>query len=202
MRYTDAIKREAESIGQWCRRYFGMMDVRGHSSRSTLRYLATPNEGANATSYAGSCYKKWSDRVSFMSDLPISCRTHNEGIGRRFTVGNMGGMRRVTKSNLLALISDPFMRDGQSTRESREEDERRVSGERPVGGGSAFRRRREAESRGHIHQLGESAGLHFPHHLASMGLHRDLADAELATDLLIQQAGHDQRHDLPFAAAE
>jgi hypothetical protein len=30
-------------------------------------------------------------------------------------------------------------------------------------------------------------------------LDRDLADAEVATDLFIQQAGHDPRHDLPFA---
>ena len=30
----------------------------------------------------------------------------------------------------------------------------------------------------------------------------DLADAELAADLLIQQTGDDQRHDLPFAMAE
>ena len=32
----------------------------------------------------------------------------NEGIGRRFGVGNMGGMRRNTERNLLVLISDPF----------------------------------------------------------------------------------------------
>jgi 5-methylcytosine-specific restriction protein A len=32
----------------------------------------------------------------------------NEEIGYRFAVGNMGGMRRSTKYNLLALISDPF----------------------------------------------------------------------------------------------
>ena len=32
----------------------------------------------------------------------------NEEIGRRFVVGNMGGMRRSTKRNLLVLISDPF----------------------------------------------------------------------------------------------
>ncbi len=32
----------------------------------------------------------------------------NEQIGRHFVVGNMGGMRRSTKLNLLVLISDPF----------------------------------------------------------------------------------------------
>ena len=60
----------------------------------------------------------------------------------------------------------------------------------------------EAESRGDIHQVGERLGLHLSHHLASVCLHRDLADAEFATDLFIQQARDHQRHDLPFAAAE
>jgi 5-methylcytosine-specific restriction protein A len=32
----------------------------------------------------------------------------NEQIGHRFLVGNMGGMRRSTKRNLLVLISDPY----------------------------------------------------------------------------------------------
>lgn len=32
----------------------------------------------------------------------------NEEISNRFSVGNMGGMRRSTKRNLLVLISDPF----------------------------------------------------------------------------------------------
>jgi 5-methylcytosine-specific restriction enzyme A len=32
----------------------------------------------------------------------------NDEIGRRFAVGNMGGMRRSRKRNLLVLISDPF----------------------------------------------------------------------------------------------
>jgi 5-methylcytosine-specific restriction protein A len=32
----------------------------------------------------------------------------NEEIGRRFAVGNMGGMRRSKKRNLLVIISDPF----------------------------------------------------------------------------------------------
>ena len=32
----------------------------------------------------------------------------NEAISQRFDVGNMGGMRRSTKRNLLVLISDPF----------------------------------------------------------------------------------------------
>src|SRR5271169_3193391 len=75
-------------------------------------------------------------------------------------------------------------------------------GERPVGGVSAFRRRCEAEPRGHCHQVGERVSLHLSHHPAAVCLHRDLADAELATDLFIHQTGDDQRHDLPFAAGE
>jgi hypothetical protein len=36
------------------------------------------------------------------------------------------------------------------------------------------------------------------HYLASVRLHRDLTDADFSTDLLIQQAGDHQVHDLPF----
>src|SRR5712671_2305117 len=61
---------------------------------------------------------------------------------------------------------------------------------------------RKAEPRGHCHQVGERVSLHLSHHLAAVCLHRDLADAELAADLLVHQAGDDQRHDLPFAAGE
>jgi len=43
------------------------------------------------------------------NDLPLpgSVLT-NEEIGARFNVGNMGGMRRSTRRNLLVLISDPY----------------------------------------------------------------------------------------------
>ena len=50
------------------------------------------------------------------------------------------------------------------------------------------RRRCEAEARGHVHQVGERVGLHLAHHPAAVSLHGDLADAELATDLFVQQA--------------
>ena len=46
---------------------------------------------------------------------------------------------------------------------------------------------------------GSDAGLHLPHHLAAMRLDGDLADAELAADLLVQEAGHDQDHHLALA---
>jgi len=45
-------------------------------------------------------------------------------------------------------------------------------------------------------------GPHLLHHLASVCLHRDLADAEVAADLFIQQTGDDQRHDLALARSE
>ena len=73
-----------------------------------------------------------------------------------------------------------------------------------MSGGRLLSRRRscEPESSGHVHQVGERARLHFSHRVASVCLHSYLADAELATDLLIQPAGDDQRHDLPLAGSE
>src|SRR5258705_3904010 len=60
----------------------------------------------------------------------------------------------------------------------------------------------QAKSRGHVHQLGEAAGLHLAHHAAAVCLHRDLADAELGTHLLVQPAADDQPHDLALAQAQ
>ena len=45
---------------------------------------------------------------------------------------------------------------------------------------------RDAERRGHVHQVGKGACFHLPHNLASVCLHRDLADAEFEGDLLVQ----------------
>jgi hypothetical protein len=42
------------------------------------------------------------------------------------------------------------------------------------------------QARSDCHQIGES-GLHLSHHLASMGLHCDLADLKLATDCLFNR---------------
>src|SRR5689334_21073498 len=63
---------------------------------------------------------------------------------------------------------------------------------------SVTRRSRNAEASRHVHQVGERSRLHFPHHLATVRLHRDLADSELSSDLLVQQARDDQRHDFSF----
>ena len=72
---------------------------------------------------------------------------------------------------------------------------------RPAGV-SALQRRREGQSRGHIHQAGQRVGPHLLHHPASVRLHRDLGNAELATDLLVQPARDDEPHDFSFATAE
>src|ERR1700733_11940626 len=74
-------------------------------------------------------------------------------------------------------------------------------GGRPAGV-SALQRRREGQSRGHIYQAGERVGPHLLHHPAPVRLHRDLGNAELATDLLVQPAGDDQPPNFPFATAE
>ena len=49
--------------------------------------------------------------------------------------------------------------------------------------------RREDESHGHLHQVGEGVGFHFLHHLASVRLHGDLTNSQLQTNLFIQHAG-------------
>src|SRR5271170_1590090 len=74
--------------------------------------------------------------------------------------------------------------------------------EQPVSAVSGIWHRRRAQYRGHIYQLDERAGLHLSHHLAAVCFHRDLADTELATDLLIQLAGDHQIHDLSLASGE
>jgi hypothetical protein len=58
------------------------------------------------------------------------------------------------------------------------------------------------DSCSHCHETGKRLGPHFSHDLTSMRLHRDLADPELAADLLVQQTGDHQSHDLSFAVTE
>jgi hypothetical protein len=67
---------------------------------------------------------------------------------------------------------------------------------------SGVRDQRDVECRGDSHQLGQRLDSHLPHNPASVGLHRDLADTEPGRDLLVQQAGDDQCHDLSFARRE
>jgi hypothetical protein len=51
-------------------------------------------------------------------------------------------------------------------------------------------------------QIRQRLGPHLAHHLAAMGLYRDLADAQFETNLLVHQPRHDEAHNLPFTAAE
>src|SRR6516162_3922229 len=46
----------------------------------------------------------------------------------------------------------------------------------------------DTELGGHFHQIGQRVGLHFLHHLTSMSLYSDLADAEFSTNLFVQSA--------------
>jgi len=45
MRYTDAIKRDGESIGRWCRRYFGISGC--DEQRSHFRFHQRLGQRAN-----------------------------------------------------------------------------------------------------------------------------------------------------------
>src|ERR1700736_2257639 len=72
----------------------------------------------------------------------------------------------------------------------------RTSGSRHA---SARGRRRKTQLRRHIDEVGERGRFHLPHHAPAMRFHRDLADAELEADLLVEPAGNDQCHDLLLA---
>src|ERR1700674_2819836 len=65
-------------------------------------------------------------------------------------------------------------------------DEKTATENELVDGPSGFRLTRKAECRVHIYQGGEGIGFHLSHHVASVCLHRNFADAELGTDLFIQ----------------
>src|SRR4051812_43432310 len=55
---------------------------------------------------------------------------------------------------------------------------------------SAFRRG-DAKARRHMHEIGERVGSHLAHGFAAVGFDRDFADAELDTDLLVEQSCDD-----------
>src|SRR5262245_45803502 len=69
--------------------------------------------------------------------------------------------------------------------------------------GKALRQQRsgrpEVQQFGHTHQIGERARAHFSHRSTAMNFYRDLAQAEIARNLLIQLAGSHQDHDLLLA---
>ena len=55
---------------------------------------------------------------------------------------------------------------------------------------SDFRSRGNAQSSRHFHQRSNGVCFHLVHHLTAVRFNSDLADAELATNLLVQQAGN------------
>jgi len=67
---------------------------------------------------------------------------------------------------------------------------------------SVFWRGAQSEPRGHRHQIRKRAGLHLTHHLPSVRLHGNQADAEFGTHLFVQLAGNDELHHLAFARCQ
>ena len=99
MQCTDAIKREGESIGRWCRRYFDIS--RREERRSPLRFHQCFGQRANLLAW-------------HIAILPFEKLVHRAPATLAFGSGHF-----------------PFMGGEQRTRESRERDERRATGERP-----------------------------------------------------------------------
>src|SRR5262245_49133207 len=51
-------------------------------------------------------------------------------------------------------------------------------------------------------EIADRCSVHLPHDVAPMQFHRDLADAEVEGDLLVQPAERDLAQDLPLARGE
>ena len=69
------------------------------------------------------------------------------------------------------------LRGGETAAASRRECSRQVGA----------RRRLEVEPGAHRHERGQRVRLHLAHYLPAVRLHGDLADAELAADLFIEE---------------
>ena len=54
----------------------------------------------------------------------------------------------------------------------------------------------------HSAELWKRTGLHLPHQMGAMNLHRRFADADVVGNLFVQATGRDLNHDLTFAGAE
>jgi len=54
----------------------------------------------------------------------------------------------------------------------------------------------------HVHKIRQRTRAHLAHGLSAMRLHRNLADAEIARDLLVELSHNDQGHDVRLSAAE
>src|SRR5271170_6026251 len=62
--------------------------------------------------------------------------------------------------------------------------------------------RHELELVRHSGEIGQGRRLHFSHHLAAMDLHRDLADAEVAGNLLVEAAPRDLDQDFALTQGQ
>src|SRR4029077_1516825 len=79
---------------------------------------------------------------------------------------------------------------------------RRYLDQRRRKGPCSWARDSQAQRGCHHHQIRNGVGLHLSYHLASVSLHRNLADPKFGTDLLVQEAGDDECHDFTFARCE
>ena len=62
--------------------------------------------------------------------------------------------------------------------------------------------RRDFELPGHPNQIGDGPRTHFAHDAAAVRFDGQVSGAEFAGDLLVQQAGNDQRQDLTLARSQ
>src|SRR6266481_8400039 len=54
----------------------------------------------------------------------------------------------------------------------------------------------------HSAEFGKRTGLHLPHQIGAMHLHRRFGDADIAGNLFVEATRHDMEHDLTLAWAE
>src|SRR5262245_38971112 len=54
----------------------------------------------------------------------------------------------------------------------------------------------------HPAELGKGTGLHLPHQVGAMHLHRRFGDADIVGNLLVQATGHHMEHDLSLAGTK
>lgn len=60
----------------------------------------------------------------------------------------------------------------------------------------------QPEAVGRSDQIGQRSGVHFPHDIAEMNLHGDLAQSQLGSDLLVHQSRCHKAHHLPLSRSK
>jgi len=68
--------------------------------------------------------------------------------------------------------------------------------------GRYCRSRRNPQHFGHPHQIGQRLRVHLSHHMSTMDLHGNFADAQFGSNLLVHQAGGDEGDDFPLARGQ